>query len=580
MPVPTRRRRGVVLAALTLLVLALHAWVGDRLAGLLETAGWDPAPERLDAAFVRELRAQAPSAVTASVIGPAAAASAAPGGGRTVGRLVWAPAPAAPRPVPPAAREAPAPQTPPAAAPQGDPSAEAGAPTAPSRRAVDLAAAADAASDAASEPLPPASRVPRDSIEAGKTAGETAGDAAHAAEPAAEAVSSDAPERLAAASSPDAAGPAAPSREPPALALSGGTLAGGGSAWAGSDEAGRAAERAASDAAGQGASAQATSMMPSPRPSVAETTQAEAVEAAASERVPSHDAAVRASPAASPSVAGADDAAALPPGAGGGASSARGTGKIGGSTAESAASSPGDPGEAGAGQPFTWPLSTQLSYQLGGHFRGEVHGSAEVRWLRQGERYQVHLDVRIGPSFAPMAQRRMTSDGVITPAGLAPRRYDEETQYGFGRAHRASVRFERDATVLTTGRRVPAWAGVQDAASQLVQLAFLFSTQPGLLQAGGRVELPLALPRRADLWAYDVVGEETLATPLGELPTWHLRPRRAADATTLSIETWFAPTLQHLPVRIIVRQSAETWLDLRLDRWPQQAADGASAIAR
>lgn len=558
MPGPVRRRRGLVLAVLTLLVLALHAWVGDRLAGLLETAGWDPAPERLDAAFVRELRAQAPSAVTSSVIAPAAAASAVPGGGRTVGRLVWAPARAAPRPAPPIAREAPAPQAPPAAAPQGDPSARPDAPTAPSRLAADLAAAADAASDAASEPLPQAPPVPRDLV----GAGETAGDAAHAAASAAEAASSEAPaapETLAAASSAEA------SREPPEVALSGGTLAGGGSAgsaWAGSDEAGRAVERAASGVARQGGSAQATSAMPTPRPSVAEATQAEAVEAAASEGVPAHD------------------AAASPPGTGSGGSGAGGTGEIGGSSAESATSTPGVPGEAGVGQPFTWPLSTQLSYQLGGHFRGEVHGSAKVRWLRQGERYQVHLDVRIGPSFAPMAQRRMTSDGRITPAGLAPSRYDEETQYGFGRAHRASVRFERDATVLTTGRRVPAWAGVQDAASQLVQLAFLFSTQPGLLQAGGRVELPLALPRRADLWAYDVVGEETLTTPLGELPTWHLRPRRAADASTLSIETWFAPTLQHLPVRIIVRQSAETWLDLRLDRWPQQAADGASAIAR
>jgi len=50
-----------------------------------------------------------------------------------------------------------------------------------------------------------------------------------------------------------------------------------------------------------------------------------------------------------------------------------------------------------------------------------------VDWLREGERYQVHLDVLVGPSFAPIVQRRMSSDGTITAEGLTPRRYDEQT---------------------------------------------------------------------------------------------------------------------------------------------------------
>ncbi|MGA0610348.1 DUF3108 domain-containing protein [Caldimonas sp. KR1-144] len=221
---------------------------------------------------------------------------------------------------------------------------------------------------------------------------------------------------------------------------------------------------------------------------------------------------------------------------------------------------------------FAWPPSTQLSYTLTGWVRGEVHGQAQVRWLREGTRYQVQLDVVIGPGFAPVMQRRMTSDGRVTEQGLAPERYDEQTEVAFGRTRRAQVRFEAAEVELANGRRLPALPGVQDTASQFVQLVWLLSTQPQRLAAGASIEMPLALPRRQDRWAYDVVGLETLATPFGPLEAWHLKPRREGDAVTLSIEAWFAPTLQYLPARIVIRQDAETFVDLMIDSLPKQAA--------
>jgi hypothetical protein len=44
-----------------------------------------------------------------------------------------------------------------------------------------------------------------------------------------------------------------------------------------------------------------------------------------------------------------------------------------------------------------------------------VHGEAQVEWLREGTRYQVHMDVSVGPSFAPLMSRRVSSEGEITP---------------------------------------------------------------------------------------------------------------------------------------------------------------------
>ncbi|HSV68844.1 MAG TPA: DUF3108 domain-containing protein, partial [Methylibium sp.] len=229
--------------------------------------------------------------------------------------------------------------------------------------------------------------------------------------------------------------------------------------------------------------------------------------------------------------------------------------------------------EAAASSPsFEWPLSTRLSYTLSGDVRGPVEGHATVEWLRESDRYQVQVEVIVGPSFAPLMQRRMTSDGLLGPAGLAPRRYDEETRIAFAPTRRTGLVFDGDEVTLASGRVLPALPGLQDTASQFVQLTFLFATGTVPLRAGGELIVPLALPRRMDLWVYDVVGEEALATPFGTLPAWHVKPRREGTPSVLSIETWFAPSLQYLPVRIVIRQGPDSHIDLMIERLPQQAA--------
>jgi hypothetical protein len=234
---------------------------------------------------------------------------------------------------------------------------------------------------------------------------------------------------------------------------------------------------------------------------------------------------------------------------------------------------PVPPLESDALSPFRdWPPSTQLDYALTGWYRGDVYGSARVQWLRQDRRYQVHLEVVVGPRFAPLMTRRMSSDGELGPRGLMPQRYDEETRLGFLSPRRATVRFEPEAIVLASGsRRVPVLA-VQDSASQFVQMTWMFTLRPELLRKGSVVELPLALPRRLDAWTYDVLGEESIDTPLGPLQAVHVKPRREPVAgEVMTAEAWFAPTLQYLPVRLLIHQSAEIWADLRLKSLPLQS---------
>ena len=229
--------------------------------------------------------------------------------------------------------------------------------------------------------------------------------------------------------------------------------------------------------------------------------------------------------------------------------------------------------DSGTGSSFVWPGSTRLSYALTGNFRGEIHGNAQVEWVRVGSRYQVHLDVIVGLPIAPLITRRMSSEGDITAEGLAPQRYDEDTKMMFRDRRRLTMRFEPGAVVMANGQRQETLPGVQDTASQFVQLSYLFSVKPDLLVVGGAVEVPLALARKVDRWTYDVTAQEPLSTPFGAVDTFHLKPRRAAPTgNELTAEIWIAPSLQYLPARIRIRQDADTYIDLLIERKPQLAA--------
>ena len=237
------------------------------------------------------------------------------------------------------------------------------------------------------------------------------------------------------------------------------------------------------------------------------------------------------------------------------------------------------PSASSSAPSFEWPPSTRLSYTLVGDYRGPVQGKARVEWLRSGNRYQVHLDVRVGADFAPLMSRRMSSDGLLTEAGLKPLRYDEETRVLLREVRRQTIFFEPERIVLPRGGAQPPVPGVQDTASQFVQLSWLFTLQPQLLRAGQTVEVPLALTRRVDRWVYDVVGEELLELPVGPVKAWYLKPRlQSKTSSDLAVETWFAPSLQYLPVRIRIRQDEASFIDLTLERLPQQG-DAAPAGA-
>jgi outer membrane biosynthesis protein TonB len=237
------------------------------------------------------------------------------------------------------------------------------------------------------------------------------------------------------------------------------------------------------------------------------------------------------------------------------------------SASVAAASAPASAASAPAADPGDeWPTNTRLTYDVTGEYRDRVSGSAHVHWQRDRNVYQVQLDVTIR-IVVPITQT-ITSQGEVTPAGLVPRVYEEARTGG----RRRSAKFGDQMLVLEKGITLPRPPGVQDTASQFVELAQRFATGKEVLAVGRTVKVWLARPGGLDEWTYDVVKREVLALPLmGDVEAFHLKPRMPANPRgNITAEMWFAPSLQYLPVKIKVVMGNEAWLDLLVERIEQR----------
>jgi len=251
-----------------------------------------------------------------------------------------------------------------------------------------------------------------------------------------------------------------------------------------------------------------------------------------------------------------------------------------------AASAPGSASPAAATAPerFVWPQATRVSYIMEGFYRGPLHGQSTVEWIRQDQRYQVHIDASVGPSFAPLGSWRLSSEGEIRPQGLHPRRYENVNRLLIRSARSRVIELGDEQIKLPDGKQQPRTAGLQDPASFMIQVAYQFILDPGKAKPGSSFEMTVMTLRKPEPLVFDVIEEVELDTPMGRIPTLHVRPRKAiVDDGALPADVWFAPGLQYLPVRIAMKMKDDVWLEMNLSRAPQQTpgrpASAASAGA-
>ncbi len=222
--------------------------------------------------------------------------------------------------------------------------------------------------------------------------------------------------------------------------------------------------------------------------------------------------------------------------------------------------------------PFEWPPATRLTYTLTGE-RGQgrhIYGHATVEWRLEAAHYQVQFDVHI----SPLIDQHMFSEGTITDEGLSPRHYDESFSFLFATPRERRIEFGGNEVTLNNGNRVVKLPQTQDGASQFVQFVWMFYNHPEWLVPGHVVQIPLALPNNLRRWNYQVMGTEHLDLAFGGIAAVHLKPlldgpRRPNE---YPFDIWTAPSLQYLPVQILVKADEHTWALLALDDLPLQAA--------
>jgi Protein of unknown function (DUF3108) len=221
-----------------------------------------------------------------------------------------------------------------------------------------------------------------------------------------------------------------------------------------------------------------------------------------------------------------------------------------------------------------WPADTRLSYKLTGYYQGELFGSGQVQWTREGasnERYQVRVTVDAG-----LYELRMTSQGRVSPQGLLPEAFEEYSKRVLGNPRIRPLKLEDTELVLEGNRRVPRPAAeplaVQDAVSQFIDLGHRFMQGKAKLEGGENVRIWLGRPGGLDEWTYDISPAETMNLPrIGAITVHELKPRPLARPRgSFTMSMWLAPSLQYLPAKIRIQLGAENFVELTADQIQQR----------
>jgi len=190
------------------------------------------------------------------------------------------------------------------------------------------------------------------------------------------------------------------------------------------------------------------------------------------------------------------------------------------------------------------PDPAALHYRLQ---RGQELGAGHLQWQRDGDHYQLRLDV----DWPGRPAQGSASRGQIDAEGVAPLRHAELRR---AREQRA-VNFQREAARITfSGPQAvyPLPPGAQDRLSWMIQLPAIVEADAALARAGAVVTLFVAGTRGdAEAWRFEVLGHQALALPAGAVAQALQLRREPTRPYDTRVEVWLDPARQHLPVRVV-----------------------------
>jgi len=194
-----------------------------------------------------------------------------------------------------------------------------------------------------------------------------------------------------------------------------------------------------------------------------------------------------------------------------------------------------------------FPRKGRITYQLTmGPDRSPV-GRTVQTWEFENTQYQLGSQSEstgLIELFRPHRYRYL-SQGTLSEQGLRPERFLSSVKRG-NRNEEAQAIFDWDNGRVRLGRvpqqtTVTLLPGSQDIISFMYQLALS-------LPPPGRIRIPFTRGTRLDLVSFDVLDQETIETPLGQLRATPVVQVREDGQESLAV--WLAADYRNLPVRI------------------------------
>ncbi|WDZ95550.1 DUF3108 domain-containing protein [Herbaspirillum sp. WKF16] len=258
-----------------------------------------------------------------------------------------------------------------------------------------------------------------------------------------------------------------------------------------------------------------------------------------------------------------------------GAASGNGNGKAEASPGQGDDTGPAQaqaPTAAGEHYDTNPPPSARLGYDAQSTRDGlpnPYRGTTTLDWKNDGRNY--HLEVITKALWITWAN--FSSRGAIDAFGVSPELYTEQT----GRRAATNTHFQRERKLISfsaSTETYPRRGGEQDRASVLLQLAAIGRGDATRFQPGSVIDLFVAGARDGEVWRIQVLGEEQIRLPIGELRAWHVARMPTPGTYDKRIDIWLAPQHEWYPARVLytdLRRDGEV-VDLKLSEIERPAS--------
>lgn len=184
--------------------------------------------------------------------------------------------------------------------------------------------------------------------------------------------------------------------------------------------------------------------------------------------------------------------------------------------------------------PHVW-----IRYSVAKGEGGLIIGQAVEEFRNDGDTYFLRNTtetIGLARLFKPVSLIH-SSEGQVVDGHLQPREFRIERN---GDASESAFFDWPQRQVWLKERRFDLAPGTQDMLSMFCELALIPIS-------GGSVSVPVVTGKKVENYEFTVVGEERLATPMGEQPTLHLRTLGTGDEKT---DVWLGLDFARLPLRI------------------------------